>query len=133
MGGLLALFPLVVGLETESELFSNPALNGVVLLCISGLMVSKVPTLAVKQVRIPGRYRVFVLLGVGCFAAFLISTPWITLAVAGVAYLVSIPYSIVLYRRLEKHSPEAVAIHEQEDVEDDEDDKAEDEHSGKSG
>ncbi|MDH3595192.1 MAG: CDP-diacylglycerol--serine O-phosphatidyltransferase [Rhodospirillales bacterium] len=105
LGGLLALIPMIVGLETESEVFASPVINGLVIAGISALMVSRVPTIAIKQAKVPARYVVFVLLGVGAFAAFLISTPWVTLAVSAVVYLASIPYTVVLYRRLERRHP----------------------------
>jgi len=107
VGGLLALTPMVVGLETESEVFASPVINGLAIVGISALMVSRVPTIAIKQAKVPARYVVFVLLGVGAFAAFLISKPWVTLSVSAVVYLASIPYAVVLYRRLERTHPRA--------------------------
>ena len=44
------------------------------------LMVSRLPTFAFKRLKVPGRHVVLALLAVGAFAAFLISTPWVTLA-----------------------------------------------------
>lgn len=115
VGGALALVPMIVGLETEHAIFAHPALNGLVLLCVSGLMVSKVPTLAMKQAKIPPGYAGFVLLGVGTFFAFLISTPWITLSVTALAYLASIPYSALLYRRYERQNPVAPPLDDEDD------------------
>lgn len=123
LGGLLILLPLILGLETESDFFAHPVVNGLVIIAISGLMVSRMPTPAVKQVKVPGRYVGFVLLGVGAFAAFLISTPWITLGVSGLAYLLAIPYGVRLYRRYEREQPAVDADDdelEDEDVEADE-------------
>lgn len=118
VGGLLAIMPLIVGLEFERDTFASPLITGVTMVLVSALMVSRVPTLALKQVKVPARYVVFVLLGVGAFAAFLISTPWITLSVAGLAYLASIPYAIVLYRRLERAEPvDSVAVEELDEEE----------------
>ncbi len=102
LGGILALLPLVFWLETEVDVAASPLITGPLMVGISALMVSRVPTLAVKQVKIPARYVVFVLLGVGAAAAFLISTPWITVGVGAVAYLISIPYAVQQYRRLER-------------------------------
>ena len=112
LAGLLALMPLILTLETEQEFFASPWLNGLVLLCVSGLMVSHIPTLALKRAKVPARYFGFVLLGVGTFFVFLISTPWITMAVTGLAYVSSIPYSVLLYRRYERQNPLPVAVEE---------------------
>ncbi len=118
IGGLLALIPLAMGLETEHEAFASPLLNGLVIAGVSALMVSRVPTFALKQAKVPAHYVVFVLLGVGGFAAFLISTPWVTLSVTALVYLISIPYAVAVYRRLEKANP-APPIAEEEDEEED--------------
>ncbi len=105
LGGILILLPLVVVLETGSDLLANPWVTGPVMIGVAGLMASRIPTLAVKQVKIQSRYVGFVLLGVGAFAAFLISTPWITLAVTCAGYLLSIPYAVYLYGKLERKYP----------------------------
>ena len=81
-------------------------------------MVSRIPTLAMKQVRIAPRYVVFVLLGVGAYAAFLISTPWITLSVTAVSYLISIPYAVHLYKKYERESPFPVPEPDKDDDDD---------------
>ncbi len=95
----LALLPLVFSLQFGEGFFSSPGVTGITLVAVSALMISQIPTPAFKKVKVPARYVVFVLLAVGAGAAFLISTPWATLAVVGMLYLASIPYAAVLYRR----------------------------------
>ena len=95
----LALLPLVFSLQFGEAFFSRPGVTGFTLVAVSALMISQIPTPAFKRVKVPPRYVVFVLLAVGAGAAFLISTPWATLAVVGMMYLASIPYAAVLYRR----------------------------------
>lgn len=101
-GGGLALLPLVFGLQSEASFFSSPWINGAMLAGVAALMVSRLPTFSFKRLTVPGRQVVFVLLGVGAFAAFLISTPWVTLGVTGLAYLASIPYARLVYLRKER-------------------------------
>jgi CDP-diacylglycerol---serine O-phosphatidyltransferase len=98
-GGGLAIMPLIFGLQFEHSFFASPWLNGVVLAGTAGLMVSRLPTFAFKRLKVPGRNVVPVLLAVGAFAAFLISTPWATLGVTGIVYLASIPYARIAYQR----------------------------------
>ena len=81
------------------SLFASPWMNGVMLAGVAVLMVSRLPTFAFKRLKVPGRHVVFVLLAVGAFAAFLISTPWVTLGMTGIAYLASIPYAHRAYQR----------------------------------
>jgi CDP-diacylglycerol--serine O-phosphatidyltransferase len=98
-GGGLVLMPLIFGLQFEAPVFASGWLNGLALVGVAALMASRMPTFAFKRVRVPGRHVIFALLGVGAFAAFLISTPWVTLGAAGLAYLASIPYAWVVYQR----------------------------------
>ena len=101
----LALLPLVLDLQFEGSIFSNPGITGLTMVAVSALMVSRLPTFAFKRVRVPGRYVVVVLLGVGASFAFLISTPWATLGVAGLLYVASIPYASRTFRRQERSMP----------------------------
>jgi CDP-diacylglycerol--serine O-phosphatidyltransferase len=104
-GAGLALLPMVVSFELGGDILASPALNGVMLVAVSALMVSKVPTFSAKRIRVPQSYVGLVLVGVGAFAAFLVSTPWVTLSLVGLAYLVSIPISATMYRRLQADRP----------------------------
>ncbi|MGF1609776.1 MAG: CDP-diacylglycerol--serine O-phosphatidyltransferase [Kiloniellales bacterium] len=113
----LALLPLVLGLQFEESAFANPGITGLTMIGVSALMVSRLPTFAFKRVKIPGRYVVFALLGVGASFAFLISTPWITLAVAGFAYLASIPYASMVFKRRQREQA-AGELDDQSEVED---------------
>jgi CDP-diacylglycerol--serine O-phosphatidyltransferase len=98
-GGGLAIMPLIFGLQFEHAIFASPWLNGLMLAGVAGLMVSRIPTFAFKRLKVPGRHVVLALLAVGAFAAFLISTPWVTLGVTGLAYLASIPYAHQTYQK----------------------------------
>lgn len=103
-GAGLVLLPMLMSLELGEEVLASPILNGVMLAVVAALMVSKVPTYSAKSLRVRQSYVGLVLVGVGAFAAFLVSTPWITLSLAGLVYLGSIPFSAVMYRRLQaKH------------------------------
>ena len=100
----LAVLPLTLGLEFGETIFANPIVTGITLAGVAALMVSRIPTFAFKTVRVPGRYVVFVLLAVGALFAFPISEPWITLALTCIAYLLSIPYASVVFRRREREN-----------------------------
>ena len=75
------------------------------LVAVSALMVSKVPTFSAKRIRMRQSYVGLVLVGVGAFAAFLVSTPWVTLSLVGIAYMASIPISVSVHRRLQAGRP----------------------------
>jgi CDP-diacylglycerol--serine O-phosphatidyltransferase len=80
------------------------ALNALVTLVVAVLMVSRVPTFSIKMivVRVKPEWILPTLIGVGLLAAALLSAPWLTLLAVGVAYLVSLPISVVVAFRLRR-------------------------------
>jgi CDP-diacylglycerol--serine O-phosphatidyltransferase len=69
------------------------ALNALVLVAVSFLMVSHIPTFSIKTVvvRIRPEWVLPTLVGVGVFVAALSSAPWHTLLALGAIYLASLP------------------------------------------
>ncbi|MCH7793565.1 MAG: CDP-diacylglycerol--serine O-phosphatidyltransferase [Proteobacteria bacterium] len=104
-GAGLVLLPMVLSFELGEDILASPVLNGVMLVVVSALMVSKVPTFSAKRIRMRQSYVGLVLVGVGAFAAFLVSTPWVTLSLVGIAYMASIPISVSVHRRLRAGRP----------------------------
>jgi len=100
-GAALVLLPIVLSFELGEDILASPILNGFMLLAVAALMVSKVPTFSAKQFRVRPSYVGLALVGVGAFAAFLVSTPWVTLSLAGLAYGASIPFAVRQYQRLQ--------------------------------
>jgi CDP-diacylglycerol---serine O-phosphatidyltransferase len=85
-------------------------LNASVALVVSVLMVSRVPTFSIKMivVRVKPEWILPTLIGVGLLAAALLNAPWLTLLGVGVAYLVSLPVSVVVAHRLRRqHAQES--------------------------
>lgn len=99
-GAGLMLLPMVLSFKLGDEIFRSQVLNGVVFIGVAALMVSQLPTYSSKRIKVPLRHVGFVLIGVGAFAAFLVSTPWVTLSVAGLAYLASIPMAQISFRKM---------------------------------
>lgn len=108
-GAGLALLPLTLSFELESEFLQSAAVNGVVLIAVSALMVSNIPTFSAKRIKLPHSYVGLALIAVGAYAAFLVSTPWVTLSITGLAYMISIPVSATSFRRLQAAMEEAQA------------------------
>jgi CDP-diacylglycerol--serine O-phosphatidyltransferase len=96
----LVLLPMVISFEFGEEFFSHPLLVAIFLIGVALLMVSRIHTFAFKRVRVPRAYFLLVLLLVGLFAAFLVTAPWITMSLLGVAYLLSIPFGERAFRKL---------------------------------
>jgi CDP-diacylglycerol--serine O-phosphatidyltransferase len=114
-GAGLSLLFLIINLELESEFFRSPYLNAIWMLCIGGLMISRVPTYSFKRVRVKREYVGLVLLGVGVFVAGLLNQPWYTLAAMELAYIVSIPFSVKAHNRFKRGEGQTVAAGDAQD------------------
>lgn len=90
-GAGLALLPLIASFELPPNIVEAPWAIGLWVVVIAGLMVSRLPTFAVKRLRVPNIVVLPLLLGVAVLASGLLTEPWLTLLGCGVAYLVSIP------------------------------------------
>jgi CDP-diacylglycerol--serine O-phosphatidyltransferase len=67
--GGLALLPMILSFEFQSSWLSHPFLNIPVMIGVSILMISRIPTFSIKRFRIPHRYVLPFLLLVGLLAA----------------------------------------------------------------
>ncbi len=116
-GAGCALFPLFGALAFQewgwssvAHGFAHPALVGLVLVVVGGLMVSTLPTWSFKNFKVPREAVLPLLLGTGLFAALLVAEPWAALAAAGIIYLCMLPFSLRSYLTLKR---EAEALIEQ--------------------
>jgi len=96
------MVPMFLSFEWGDWLFRSPYLNAVTVTGIALLMISKVPTVSLKRIRIPHDMVIPTLLGFGVATAFLTTEPWLTLTVVGIVYVSSIPLTIHSYLRLKR-------------------------------
>jgi len=97
-GAFIALLPLMAQLSFD---VSPPALFYCLSLGASGvLMLSRLPTFIFKNIRLTPRRMATPLVIVGVVGAGLLTCPWGTLFALGWVYLVSIPWSVRLVRRV---------------------------------
>ena len=99
-GAGIALCPMVLWFQIEADFVRHPAFVGCFVLATSLLLVSRVRTFTFKKLRIAQQWVLPAMLGIGLYLALLFSSPWITLTLTLVAYIVSIPFSV---RRYEQH------------------------------
>jgi CDP-diacylglycerol--serine O-phosphatidyltransferase len=95
----VVLLPMMLTFQMGPGIFDHVALNSLVVVAVSILMVSRVPTHSFKSVRVAPNFVVPVLLAAGLLAAFLVVAPWKTISAFGVLYLLSFPFSVYSYRR----------------------------------
>ena len=103
---LVAGIPLFLTLHAGPGWWSAPVTVGGWALVAAALMVSRLPTLSFKTVRVSPRAVAPLLVLVALLAAVIITVPYLTLAAVAVAYLAALPYAMYRYRWLSRH-PEA--------------------------
>ena len=70
---------------------------------IALLLVSKIPTLSLKKISISSKATIFLLLTVGMIIISLLFFTFETLLIFGFIYLVSIPLSIIAFKKQQKN------------------------------
>ena len=93
-GAGLLMVPMFVSFEWGDWIPRSPWLNAVWISGVALLMVSNVPTVSLKRIRIPAHLVVPTLLGIGVATAFFTTAPWPTLTCVGAVYIASIPLTI---------------------------------------
>lgn len=96
-GAVLGLLPLMMSFALEEKFQNIPALCATSLLISGLLMISRIPTYVVKNVRVPHHFVRPLLMAVALFMAALFSIPWWTLSIGALIYLLSIPVSLMSY------------------------------------
>ena len=115
-GGLLILMPLIYDLTDLNIGFNIKILTPYLTIAIAILLVSKIPTLALKKITISPKTTVFLLLGIGIIFIALLFYTLKTLLVFGIIYLLSIPVSIIIYNNQNKKNFKKISDEEHEDI-----------------
>src|SRR6266478_1678601 len=97
-GAGLVMIPMFLSFEWGDGwtdwIARSPYFNAVWISGVALMMISKVPTVSLKRIRIPHRFVLPTLLGIGIMAGFFTTAPWPTLMFVGALYLASIPLTI---------------------------------------
>jgi CDP-diacylglycerol---serine O-phosphatidyltransferase len=101
-GAGLVMVPMFLSFEWSDWLFRSPYLNAVTVGGTALLMISKVPTVSLKRIRVHHDMVVPTLLGIGVLVGLVTTFPWATLTAIGVVYVGSIPLTIRSSRRLRR-------------------------------
>ena len=115
-GGLLILMPLIYDLTNLNLGINIKNLTPYLTIIVALLLVSKIPTLALKKISISSKATVFLLLGIGIIFIALLFYTLKTLLVFGVAYVLSIPISIFVYNRQNKKNLKKISDEDHEDI-----------------
>lgn len=101
-GAILGLLPLMISFALEFNFQSVPLLFALSLLISGLLMISRIPTYVLKNMRIPHPFVRPILMMVAIFIAVFFSAPWWILSMGAILYLFSIPISLISYRQKKK-------------------------------
>jgi CDP-diacylglycerol--serine O-phosphatidyltransferase len=98
-GAFLGLSPLIFSFALETNFQDFPLLFAFSLILTGLLMISRIPTYVLKNVRVPHHFVRPLLMMVAIVMAALFSAPWWTLSLGAFLYLFSIPLSLMSYKR----------------------------------
>jgi CDP-diacylglycerol--serine O-phosphatidyltransferase len=108
-GGLLVLLPLALAQQAGDGWWTSDVAVSVWTVAIAALLISRVPTLSTKTLRVPAAAVAPLLVAVGLLAAAVLTFPLGTLVALMLVYLLHIPFAVRRYRWLAGH-PEAWAV-----------------------
>jgi len=115
-GGLLILMPLIYELTGLNIGIDVKNITPYLTVLIAILLVSKIPTLALKKISISPKATVFLLLGIGLVFISLLFYTLETLLFFGIVYLISIPISTLVYNNQNKKNSEKISDENHEDI-----------------
>jgi len=106
----LALTPMIAWFAFGQELWQSWAMNAATLTLVAILMVSRVPTLSLKRLRLRPDQIVPTLAVAGLAMALLVTEPWLTLSILALLYVASIPVTALLAARMRREEAVTVAV-----------------------
>ena len=115
-GGLLILTPLIYELTELNFNLNIKSLTPFLTVLIALLLVSKIPTLSLKKISISSKTTVFLLLSAGIIFIALLFYTFETLLVFSFIYLISVPLSIVIYKKQQKKYTSKISEEDHEDI-----------------
>ena len=96
----LILLPLFIYFEFQIEVLKNDYLNLITTIVIGFMMISKIPTISIKKLKINSKYKTWIFLIFVLVCVALISRIWLTLISVFGAYLISVFYTITKSRNI---------------------------------
>ena len=115
-GGLLILSPLIYELSEINFFINLKSLTPFFTILIALLLVSKIPTLSLKRISISSKTTVFLLLSIGIIFIALLFYTFVTLLIFNFIYLISVPISILIYKKQQKKYASRISDDDHEDI-----------------
>ena len=100
-GAAMAILPLVLYFEFgDGYFFTDPKVVLCYCFSLAVLVASTIPTISIKKIPIRNELVYFTLLILGSIAIGLVIKPWLTLAIIGIIYALSIPVTAFFYLKI---------------------------------
>ena len=117
-GGVIVLMPLIYSLSDIQILNINQSFFVPILfVVVSILLISKVPTYALKKISVPRNMTIFLLLAVVLYFGLLLIYTFNAIVISGLIYFIMIPVSFIHYSKLSKNLKEQnISNEEHEDI-----------------
>ena len=104
IGAILILTPLIYSLTDINFLSNFNNITPYLMVLVSILLISKIPTFSFKKVKIRPKLTIFILFGIGVSLIFLIFFTFKALLLFSLGYFLSIPFSAYFYFKNKKVS-----------------------------
>ncbi len=118
-GGILILMPLIFSLSEINLININyDIVVPVLMILISFLLISKIPTFAFKKITIPRRMTIFALFGIVLLFGLLLIYTFKVLIICGLIYICLIPIGYLNYQKIYKQKVLKGEDSENDDLED---------------
>lgn len=101
-GAGLALLPIFIWFSTGWEIVRDWRIVLPWTIIVAFLMVSNLPTIGWKRLRVPPALRLFAIGAAGMIAALLLTAPWPVLLAMALLYLALLPYAWLSYARIRR-------------------------------
>ena len=117
-GGVLVLMPLIYSLSDIQIINVNyDFFVPILFVIISILLISKVPTYALKKISVPRNMTIFLLLAVVSYFGLLLIYTFNAIVISGLIYFIMIPISFIHYTKLSKNFKDQNTLNEEhEDI-----------------
>ncbi|MBS4773192.1 MAG: CDP-diacylglycerol--serine O-phosphatidyltransferase [Proteobacteria bacterium] len=100
----LVMMPIMISFDFPelNWLIRSNAFCAVLLVVVTFLMVSRIPTVSTKRMKVPTYMFMPLMLVVALFASFIITQPWLTLGTMVALYALSIPFGVLVFLHQKK-------------------------------
>ena len=98
-GAMLALLPLFLTLQGWIDMRAQPFLYGVWMALMGWLMISRVPTISSKALRVPRERSGLVLVGAAVIVGLMVTRFWLLMTILAGIYAALILYAVVQHAR----------------------------------